>query len=50
MTIPKYSLNTVSKNVIVTAIHQTKMHQPWITTNENSSECPTACCHAKQSE
>jgi len=50
MTFPEYSLNMVSKNVLVTAIHQTKMHEPWITTNQNSSDCQSARCHAKQSE
>jgi len=33
MTFREYSLNMVSKNVTVSAIHQTKMHEPWITTN-----------------
>jgi len=33
MTFPEYSLNMVSKNLIASAIHQTKMHEPRVTTN-----------------
>ena len=37
-------LNTVSKNLILAAAHQTKMRGPWPMSNAHSSECCIACC------
>jgi hypothetical protein len=41
-------LNTVSKNLMLTAAHQTKIRGPWPMANAQSSELCIACCQLQQ--
>ena len=42
-------LTTVSKNLMLTVAHQTKMCGPWPMANAHSSQCCIACCKSHSS-
>jgi len=48
-TFPASSSNMLRKNLI-TVIHGTKTHGPWLMANSKNSECCTECHQAKQSD